>query len=320
MNYAEAADRLFEEFPEFASWYEEERDEGDAWTVFGLQGFSGFVAELLHAGSDDGLLRRCFELMEIFAADPALDDFIEVNFLENLGQFDYAYHPELREKARSLLGSQSAALLANNEQGWRNVEEAIAADPTYEPFWVRSATLAELMGPLTVKVRRAVAEEVRTVLLVLTNAGAWLHSKGLTEQWPASFIDDPAWQDRFDRWTAEGRVFVADGGLRGVLGCFRLMDADDHIWAGEPGAALYLHSLAVVRWAANQGVAKQMLDWAVDHAASMGVDELRLDCWGGNDRLRRYYVDAGFQARGEVEVVDSEQGRYSVALFAKRVS
>ena len=58
---------------------------------------------------------------------------------------------------------------------------------------------------------------------------------------------------------------------------------------------------------------------ACEHAALRGAGELRLDCWAGNERLKRYYLDAGFEARGETEVVDEDGSRYWVTRFAKKV-
>lgn len=157
---------------------------------------------------------------------------------------------------------------------------------------------------------------MHAVLSILTNAGSWLHSIGITEQWPASFLDDPAWGQRFTRWVDQGKVYVAFDANRGVLGCFRLEYADEAIWPGSHGSAVYLHSLAVWRYAAGWGIAAKMLDWAARHAEQRGADELRLDCWAGNQRLLRYYLDAGFEPRGEVDVDDGER-RYTVARFAK---
>ena len=182
----------------------------------------------------------------------------------------------------------------------------------------------DMLPPLDVKIYRATRAELDAVLLTLTSASSWLHSIGITEQWPASFVDDPVWADRFGTWIDERRVYIGFDAARGMLGCFRLMDSDEHIWVDEPGSALYLHSLAVWRFAAGWGVAQTMLDWALRHAARRGVDELRLDCWAGNERLRRYYLEAGFEFRGEARIPeDADQlganREYWVVKFAKKV-
>jgi ribosomal protein S18 acetylase RimI-like enzyme len=325
MEEQEALNLLFAAVPEFAAEYRAKNEDDDdwaygAWAAFGSWGFAGFVNGLLEKEDFDSLLRRCFEIIEELARDEKLGALIEVGFLESLDLF-----PASRLHVLKMLGPITRELLEHMKEGWRQHEESIAVNLEFRPYWQETPELAVPLGPLEVVIRRAEFDEVRAVLLILTNAGTWLHSMGITEQWPATFHDKPEWQDRFDRWTREGRVFVADGGLRGILGCFRLMDADDAIWGASRDSALYLHSLAVVRYMAGEGVAKKMLDTALRITARRGCDELRLDCWAGNERLRRYYLHAGFEFRGEAAVHSDRSehgsdGTYSVAKFAKRVA
>lgn len=174
------------------------------------------------------------------------------------------------------------------------------------------------------EIRLAAPADLEDVLNVIDDAAAWLQSIGVTEQWPASFSADPAWVARFQRWIGEGRVYCARDGAGAAAGCFRLMPSDLHIWGDDTGGYLYLHSLAVRRSAAGDGVAAAMLGWAREYAASQGAEELRLDCWAGNERLVRYYADAGFEPRGEAHVIDGTGGQWSmkeywVAKFAWRL-
>jgi GNAT superfamily N-acetyltransferase len=173
-------------------------------------------------------------------------------------------------------------------------------------------------------IRAAEAHELDDVLGVMDEAAGWLPTVGMGEQWPASFSRDPAWVERFRGWMGQGRVFLARVDDGAAVGCFRLLDADDHMWGDQPARALYLHSLAVRRSAAGQGLGQAMLDWALQHAASTGAEELRLDCWAGNERLKRYYAEAGVEARGETMVASEPEGEhahrdYRVAKFAKKV-
>ena len=46
---------------------------------------------------------------------------------------------------------------------------------------------------------------------------------------------------------------------------------------------------------------------------------LRLDCWGGNDRLCRFYEDAGF-ARRERRLVRGAGYEWDVQLFEKPIA
>jgi hypothetical protein len=68
-----------------------------------------------------------------------------------------------------------------------------------------------------------------------------------------------------------------------------------------------------------------MLDWALEYSAALGAEELRLDCWAGNERLVQYYEASMFEPRGRHHVVLDEPGifghqDYYVARFARRVA
>ena len=172
---------------------------------------------------------------------------------------------------------------------------------------------------MDVEVRQARSDELDQVLAVLDDVGAWLVEIGMSEQWPVSFSSSPRWVEAWRRWIGEGRVYV---GLIDscVVGTFRLHESDEEIWGPDSAkAGVYLHTLAVNRRLAGRGVGLQLLSSAWRCAAERGR-ELRLDCWAGNERLRRYYSEAGFEACGEVQVTVVEDGverTYVAARFAR---
>ena len=172
------------------------------------------------------------------------------------------------------------------------------------------------------EIRAEALAELDDVLAVLDDAAAWLQVIGMREQWPASFSADPAWVERFRGWAGLGRVYMAKDADGATVGCFRLEYADPHIWHDDSGRFVYLHSLAVHRRVGGSGVAPAMLDWAWRYATSIGAEELRLDCWAGNDRLVRYYETSSFEPRGKEHLVLDRPGifghqDYWVAKFAR---
>ena len=72
------------------------------------------------------------------------------------------------------------------------------------------------------------------------------------------------------------------------------------MWDDLPGAAVYVHRMAVRRSAAGLGVV--ILGWAAGVARQQGGESLRLDCVASNGRLRAYYEAAGFVHRGDATV------------------
>jgi len=169
---------------------------------------------------------------------------------------------------------------------------------------------------MKVTIRATAPDELDEVLSVLDEAGAWLHAIGITQQCPLSFSGREGTPETFTDQLNAGIVYLAciDDA---AVGTFRLTEHDARVWPeAKTGEALYLHSLAVRRSVAGSGVATEMLTWARARAASLGMQELRLDCWAGNQRLRRYYTDAGFEFRGE-RTVEYQPGRsFQTARFA----
>ncbi len=96
----------------------------------------------------------------------------------------------------------------------------------------------------------------------------------------------------------------------------------DKLWPDGAQDAVLLFKLSVRRSVAGQGVARWLLDWAAEHTRQRGKSELRLDCWAGNERLKGYYADAGFESCGDVEltIIDAGETRtYSCSRFRLRV-
>jgi GNAT superfamily N-acetyltransferase len=70
--------------------------------------------------------------------------------------------------------------------------------------------------------------------------------------------------------------------------------------------------LVVSRAERGTGLGRRLLDWACERARELGRASLRLDCVASNEFLRRYYADAGFEERGEVDL-----GRVRLARFER---
>jgi GNAT superfamily N-acetyltransferase len=177
---------------------------------------------------------------------------------------------------------------------------------------------------LRITVRPAALDEALTVLDVINESCAWLHATGKgrnegVDQWPECF---ELWE--IQDHVAAGEFYLAyfDGQLAAT---FRLTSQPE--WYGEIGdnvrlrddlagrmnvkgeelgrmiqeygldqPALYLHTFAIRRSLAGQGLGYQLLRWGEEQARGQGFPYLRLDCHHVNRRLRQYYVDAGFQS------------------------
>ncbi len=161
---------------------------------------------------------------------------------------------------------------------------------------------------VAITVRRAGPGDEAAVLALLNAAAAWLWARGVRQWEPSSFTAATAGVA-----VAGREAYVAEVGGRPV-GTFALLWADPDIWGEQPPNAGYLHSLAVDRAFAGQGVGAVMLDAATAQVRAAGRAYLRLDCWAGNAMLRGYYASLDFTPCGEVH-----EATYSVALFERAV-
>jgi GNAT superfamily N-acetyltransferase len=152
-----------------------------------------------------------------------------------------------------------------------------------------------------IDVRRARAEEVGEVVAVLSEAAAWLRSRGI-DQWPDPY--PPGWVAPS---VERGETYLArEHGT--VVGTVTLRWADPAFWGEQPPVAGYVHGLAVRREFAGRG--PELLEWAEEQVREEGRDRLRLDCRTDNASLRRYYEEHGFEHRGDTTVHDFQTSLY----------
>lgn len=161
-------------------------------------------------------------------------------------------------------------------------------------------------------IAQAQPSDLETVLTILEEAAQWLTSRSI-EQWSPGAFRGTHRQFIVDHLN-QGEVYLAkvDGE---AIGTIRLQWSDKSTWGEMPDDAGYVHSLAIRRAFAGKGVGQQLLQWAEKTVAVNGKHYLRLDCMKENSALRRYYEQAGFIHRGDVE-----GNSWKASLYEKRVS
>ena len=151
------------------------------------------------------------------------------------------------------------------------------------------------------KVEPARPAELDAVVDVLSEAAAWLRSRGI-EQWPSPYPAD---------WVApsieRGETYlVRQNGA--VAGTITLRWEDPAFWGEEPPVAGYAHGIAVRREFA--GLGPELLACADEQVREAGRGLLRLDCRTDNAELRGYYERHGFRHRGDTTADDFRTSRY----------
>jgi GNAT superfamily N-acetyltransferase len=77
----------------------------------------------------------------------------------------------------------------------------------------------------------------------------------------------------------------------------------------------FVHRLAVRRAFAGQGISTALLEWAVDHARTLGKRYLRLDCDADRSRLRALYERFGFRLHSYRQVGSYYVSRYELQIL-----
>jgi RimJ/RimL family protein N-acetyltransferase len=151
-----------------------------------------------------------------------------------------------------------------------------------------------LIARMPLAVRLATHDDLSAVHEILDGAAAWLIEHGI-HQWPNPYPREP-----ITSAFASRQLWVGSRAGR-VVATMRTARRDPDFWGDDPLPALYVHALAARREPPARGSGLELLRWAARTAALDGLEAVRLDCWAGNHRLRRYYLQAGFRHVGDVE-------------------
>lgn len=152
--------------------------------------------------------------------------------------------------------------------------------------------------------------DATAIAAVLREAAQWL----VDQQMPLWAVSD--FGETSVQRDVEGGLYVVarmDGDA--VVGVVRFQQQDPDFWPdAEPGTSAFLHKLAVRRAWAGQGVSAALLAFARDHARSLGLRTLRLDCVADRQPLRRLYEGFGFTLHDCVHKGRREFARYQIVL------
>ena len=146
----------------------------------------------------------------------------------------------------------------------------------------------------------AAAADLDRYIDLLEELADWMHSRGI-EQWPRGRARSG--RDYYKTSLERGELYVAFEEDM-LVGGFRLLARDPIVWPEDTaGEALYIYNLAVRRTFQGRGFGRALIACAERHVIAAGRRFVRLDCIWNNTFLRRYYEDAGFVSRGEVDAV-----------------
>jgi ribosomal protein S18 acetylase RimI-like enzyme len=162
---------------------------------------------------------------------------------------------------------------------------------------------------MELKFRQANSDDAAVVSGVLLKAAQWLDAKGMALWQPRELTVERILPD-----LADGYFHIAEIGGE-TAGVLRFTLSDPFFWPDLPeGGSAFIHRLAVRRKFAGQGIARAMIAFAKDRAASLGGKHLRLDCASDRERLRAFYEGLGFQHHSDFQAGPWHVSRYMLEV------
>ena len=113
-------------------------------------------------------------------------------------------------------------------------------------------------------------------------------------------IGKPLWLEDEVKWARLSKSFRPSDFLIALLdgipaACMAVVDHDPFLWPDIPkGQSLFIHKLAVKRFAAGKGLSDALISHAKQMCADGGIPALRLDCHSLMPKLRAVYERNGF--------------------------
>ena len=135
-------------------------------------------------------------------------------------------------------------------------------------------------------------------------------------------IGKPLWSKEHVSWAGLSKEFSASDFQIALLdgqpaACMAVVDYDPFFWPDIPkGQSLFVHRLAVKRFAASKGLSSALLDHAKEMCRKRGISELRLDCIATIQKLRDLYDRNGFVCVGEKQLF----GKFPTAFYFYKVN
>ena len=145
------------------------------------------------------------------------------------------------------------------------------------------------------QIRAGSIEDFDVIIALMDEAVAWLAEQGRTGQWGSEPFSTLTRSVEYIRQEVEANdLWIAeiDGG---PVGAMLLGEAPTRYVEPVGERELFLHLLVTSRRVIGQGVGRVLVDRAIEVARERGIDLIRVDCYGGDDRkLVRTYERLGF--------------------------
>lgn len=169
----------------------------------------------------------------------------------------------------------------------------------------------------TPRIVSARSEDLGRYIDLLEEVADRLEARGIKQWRSGNFRLSAAYYAQSIELDEVQLAFIGDE----LVGTLRLLLRERIVWPEVvDDDAVYVYNLAVRRTWASKRLGSQLLEWAEDRAGALGRTYVRLDCMADNQFLRGYYLQAGFEERGEIDApFPAPVGTLRLRRYEKRV-
>ena len=94
---------------------------------------------------------------------------------------------------------------------------------------------------------------------------------------------------------------------------------DRFIWSDiKPNSSGFIHKLSIRREYAGKGLAKNIIDYAIQECKQKNITSIRLDCDSQRKSLCDFYESIGFCFK-EVKILHTKRGEFNAALYEMNI-
>ncbi|MGP1908373.1 GNAT family N-acetyltransferase [Metabacillus sp. JX24] len=152
-------------------------------------------------------------------------------------------------------------------------------------------------------IRLANIQDLKQLLHVYNQVTADLHEKGIN-QWEYPWCAEKLLNKIKNH---EMYVLVDDSVL---IGAFCIEEINQLSGLAIDSASVYLSQIAILPENQRKGIGLYITEFACSYAMSV-KKKIYLDCWAGNEKLKNFYLKAGFDYQGDLPEED-----YSISIFS----
>lgn len=153
-------------------------------------------------------------------------------------------------------------------------------------------------------IRSATPDDYKNLIYVLNETALDLHNKGIN-QW------DYPWNEIEVLNQIKSSYIYTVLVDEQVIGTFGIKDIYSLSVCQIQPNSQYFYQLAILPEYQGKGYGRAIIDWAHGYARETNRS-LYLDCWAGNEKLKSFYKENGFQYEGDFPEED-----YFISIFKR---